>query len=258
MGVVTVSSSAGQTPLGLSTRFSTLSSPTKRVSILAFKANKPKNKSLVAPQESICLPIETSKESPKRLRRNRKSSEPVRALPVTEAQAPSCTLDLDFNKAAAKLENLYKLSPPTVISDTEDKDRVAKKGRRRRKRVVEGDEKREKENIDTVVRSQKKKVNRLSLEKRIALGKSKELEAFTSAQKRKHRGDNEYEKINRLVREYSASTNLNSLDWRKMKIPPVLPSSEHAWLFKLMQPMKVSLLLVAPCCHPNLHPKRKN
>lgn len=34
-----------------------------------------------------------------------------------------------------------------------------------------------------------------------------------------------------------------SLDWKKMKFPPVLVSSEHAWLFKLMQPMKAILLV---------------
>ncbi|XP_059462714.1 RNA polymerase sigma factor sigE, chloroplastic/mitochondrial-like [Corylus avellana] len=48
-------------------------------------------------------------------------------------------------------------------------------------------------------------------------------------------------KIEKLVREYSASTDLVSLDWKKMRIPPVLPSSEHVWLFKLMQPMKALL-----------------
>ncbi|KAL0400626.1 UNVERIFIED_CONTAM: RNA polymerase sigma factor sigE, chloroplastic/mitochondrial [Sesamum latifolium] len=61
---------------------------------------------------------------------------------------------------------------------------------------------------------------------------------FALSQKKKQSKKYEDEKIDRLVRDYSAATDLVSLDWRKMKIPPVLRSSEHYWLFKLMQPMK--------------------
>lgn len=239
MGVVTISSSAARATLGLSMRYSALSSPSKRVTILAFKTDKPKNTSLVSPQESISLPIETSKENSKRLRRIRKPSERVQALSTIEASP--CSSELDYNEAAAKLENIYKLSPEIFISDTEDEDRVAKRGRRRRKRVVDGDEKVEKETGDTIVRGDRKNVQRLSLEKRIALKKNKDFEVVASVPKMKHSEHNEDEKINRLVREYSASTDLVSLDWKKMKIPPVLPSSEHIWLFKLMQPMKAIL-----------------
>ncbi len=69
------------------------------------------------------------------------------------------------------------------------------------------------------------------------MSKKKEERVVASIQK-KRLGKNEDENIDSLVREYSASTDLVSLNWKKMKIPPVLPSSEHAWLFKLMQPMK--------------------
>ncbi|KAJ6748844.1 RNA polymerase SIGMA FACTOR SIGE CHLOROPLASTIC/MITOCHONDRIAL [Salix purpurea] len=81
---------------------------------------------------------------------------------------------------------------------------------------------------------------RLSLDKRIALRIKNEEKLVTSVGKTKDR-KNENEKIDELVMEYSASTNLVSLDWKKMKIPPVLTSAEHVWLFKLMQPMKTLL-----------------
>ncbi|KAK4384876.1 RNA polymerase sigma factor sigE, chloroplastic/mitochondrial [Sesamum angolense] len=58
------------------------------------------------------------------------------------------------------------------------------------------------------------------------------------SRKKKQSKNFEDEKIDRLVRDYSAATDLVGLDWRKMKIPPVLGSSGHDWLFKLMQPMK--------------------
>jgi hypothetical protein len=40
-------------------------------------------------------------------------------------------------------------------------------------------------------------------------------------------------KIEKLVREYSASTDLVSLDQKKMRITPVLPSSEHVWFVQV-------------------------
>jgi RNA polymerase sigma factor len=43
-----------------------------------------------------------------------------------------------------------------------------------------------------------------------------------------------------LLREHSVSTDMGSLDWKRMKIPPVLSSAQSARLFKTMQPMKVS------------------
>ena len=43
-----------------------------------------------------------------------------------------------------------------------------------------------------------------------------------------------------LLREYAVSTDMGSLDWRRMKIPPVLTSAQSARLFKIVQPMKVT------------------
>ncbi|KAK2983655.1 hypothetical protein RJ640_023189 [Escallonia rubra] len=238
MGVVTVSSSAARTPLGLSTRCSAHPSSTKRALILAFKSDKTKNTALAAPQESVCIPVEISKENQKRRRRVKKSSERVQALPTTEASP--CALELDYNEAAAKLESIYKLSPTIFEPDTKEEDCVVKPVRRRRKRTID-DEKAQKGPADNVVRSHTKNVKRLSLERRIALKRNKDDEVVTSAQRSRNSEDDQDEKINRLVREYSVSTNLVSLNWKKMKIPPVLPSSEHTWLFKLMLPMKAIL-----------------
>lgn len=52
-------------------------------------------------------------------------------------------------------------------------------------------------------------------------------------------GEREFEEM--LLREHSVSTDMGSLDWKRMKIPPVLTSSQSARLFKTMQPMKESL-----------------
>ncbi|KAG8390377.1 hypothetical protein BUALT_Bualt01G0077100 [Buddleja alternifolia] len=189
---------------------------------------------LTAPLESLALPLEANKENEKRLRKVKKRPERVNAVSIDEA-CPS-TLELDYNEAAAKLEYIYKRSPAIE----EVKDQSAKRRQPRRKKTREAEEG-EKRTSDDVVRGERKKGVRLSLEKRIALRMSKEGEFLASSRKKKHIKNDEDEKIDRLVRDYSASTDLVSLDWKKMKIPPVLPSSEHAWLFKLMQPMKAIL-----------------
>ncbi|KAL2542201.1 RNA polymerase sigma factor sigE [Abeliophyllum distichum] len=238
MGVVTVPSSAARTPLGLSSRFSTRVSPVNRPVILSLeKDNKTKKPAFVAPRESVSLPVETAKENEKRLR----AVKQVHAVSTGEA-SPS-TLELDYNVAAATLENIYKRSPTEAVSDDEIKEHMVKRRRWRRKRVGEAEEEGEMGVVDNVVRRQRKNAKRLSLEKRIALKMNKEGEVIASSQKRKLCRSYEDEKIDRLVREYSVSTDLVSLDWKKMKIPPVLPSSEHAWLFKLMQLMKAILQL---------------
>ncbi|XP_057950461.1 RNA polymerase sigma factor sigE, chloroplastic/mitochondrial [Malania oleifera] len=237
MGVVTVSSSASQTPLGLSSRFSTQRSASKRFLILAFKTNKTKNTALVTPNESIPLPIKTSKEH-QELRQATKPSKRVKAVSVDEASP--CAIELDYNEAAAKLENIFKLSPTTDASDVEDVGCVRKRRRQRRKKNSEDEKEEEKVSASNVVRNQSRKQKRLGLEQRIALSKMKEDRVVDSVLKKKNSKD-ENEKIHRLLRESSAPTDLIGLDWRKMKIPRVLPSSEHAWLFKLMQPMKAAL-----------------
>ncbi|GMH19620.1 hypothetical protein Nepgr_021461 [Nepenthes gracilis] len=237
MGVVTVSSSASRTPLGLSRRFIVHQSTLKRPLTLAYKTNKNKNKALVAPHEPTALPIESSKEHQKRSRSVAKASTGVRTV---DAEAASqYAAELDYNEAAAKLENIYKLSPATDASDLENTDDVVRRIRQRRKNGVVVEET-EKGSGGKVVMSKMKVAKRLSLDKRIELKKKKEGKSILSTRKTEFI-DNEENKVEELVREYSASTDLVSLDWKKMKIPPVLPSSEHAWLFKLMQPMKVIL-----------------
>ncbi|XP_031257106.1 RNA polymerase sigma factor sigE, chloroplastic/mitochondrial [Pistacia vera] len=229
MGVVTVSSSAARTPVGLSTKFQTHHSTLKRPLIVAFKGDKTDNTALVAPHELIPLPIEAPKQQRKRLGKGSKSLKRVKAVFTDEASP--CTSEVDYNEAAAKLENIYKLSPAIRTSDVEDNDGVMRRGRRRRKRASEAD------TSKPVVRNMTKRPKRLNLDKRIELRKNKIDEVVEKRQKTKDvKAENE--KIEILVRDYSSSTDLVSLDWKKMKIPPVLSSTEHTWLFKLMQPMK--------------------
>nr|XP_048325952.1 RNA polymerase sigma factor sigE, chloroplastic/mitochondrial [Ziziphus jujuba var. spinosa] len=237
MGVVTVSSSAAQTPLGLSPKFPTYQSISKKPLIVAFKADKFNETALVAPHEQIPLPIEARKEHQKRLGKVNKPSKRVNAAITDEAS--TCTLEVDYNEAAAKLENIYKLSPMTDASDVEDVGGLKTRGRRRKKKISADDEE-EKRTSGSFVRSRRKKAKRLNLDKRVELKKNKVDEVNACVRKRKE-SISENDKIENLVREYSASTDLVSLDWKKMKIPPVLPSTEHAWLFKLMQPLKALL-----------------
>ncbi|KAB2596784.1 RNA polymerase sigma factor sigE [Pyrus ussuriensis x Pyrus communis] len=238
MGVVTVSTSAARTPLGLSTKSTSQRSPFRKPWIVAFKTDESNKTALVAPQGNIPLPIETRKKLQKRIGKARKLAKSVKST-ATDVAAPCTTLEVDYNEAAAKLENLYKRSPEIEADvDVEDADGLLRRGRKRRKKTSESDhEKEEKRTSDIVVRSKTKKAKRLNLDKRVALKWNKDEKVVSSVQKRKDQ-KNETEKIEELVREYSASTDLVSLDWKKMKIPPVLTSSEHAWLFKLMQPMK--------------------
>ncbi|KAM4068816.1 hypothetical protein ACB094_12G041300 [Castanea mollissima] len=237
MGVVTVSSSASRTPLGLGAKFAAQRSTSKRPLIVAFKVDKPNSTALGAPQEQIPLPIETCKDRKTRVVKANKPSRRVKAV-LTDEASP-CTLEVDYNEAAAQLENIYKLSPTTDTSDVENVDGT-RKSRGRRRKIIEGDLKAENRTSNSVIKNRIKKVQRLSLDKRITLKKNKENEVVTLLRKRKVI-KNENVRIEKLVREYSASTDLVSLDWRKMKIPPVLSSSEHVWLFKLMQPMKALL-----------------
>ncbi|PIN27125.1 hypothetical protein CDL12_00097 [Handroanthus impetiginosus] len=234
MGVVTVSSSAARSPVGLNKMYLTRASLFKMPVILSFKNDESKNTALVVSRESVNLPLESKKENGKRLRKVRKRVERINAVKTDEA-SPS-TLELDYSEAAAKLENIYKGRSATVEFDEEVKTQRRKRRESRRKRTGETEEIEEKSS-ENVVRS-KRKGKRLNLEKRIALRMKKEGELVASSQKKKHNENDDDEKIDRLVRDYSASSDFVSLDWKKMKIPPVLPSSEHVWLFKLMQPMK--------------------
>nr|AKC88733.1 sigma factor [Erodium texanum] len=209
MGVVSVSSSAARSPLGTSIKFST--ERFKRPSVVAFKEDKPNKITLVGAHEKISLPIDTPKKQQKR---RTKASKRVKAVCVEEASP--CTLELDYDEAAAKLENLFKLSPTSDSSEDEA--------------------------TDNVVRNRVRKSRRLNLEKRIALRRNKDEKVDDSLiQRKKEPKMNENEKKNKLVREHSACTNLGKVDWKRMKMPPVLPSSDQAWLFGLMQPMKALL-----------------
>ncbi|KAJ6969778.1 hypothetical protein NC653_034355 [Populus alba x Populus x berolinensis] len=236
MGIVSVSSSASWTPLGFNTKFSTCRSTAKRALIVAFKADKSNETALVAPHEQIPLPIETTKEK-KRHGKSKKSSNRLKAV---RSEVSPCTLGVDYSEAAAKLESIYKLSPGTDTSDVEDVNGVIRRCRQRKRKTSECEKEDDGRTSKIIVRNQAKKAKRLSLQKRIALRIKSDEKLVTSVGKRKGRR-NENEKIDELVREYSSSTDLASLDWKKMKIPPVLTPAEHAWLFKLMQPMKASL-----------------
>ncbi|CAI0449852.1 unnamed protein product [Linum tenue] len=236
MGVVTVSSSASRNPLGLTTRVSSSGSNSWRPLIVAFKSDKSDSTSLVSPSNSTHLQL--SVKSSSKVKKGRpKKSDRVSSVPK---------LDVDYNEAAAKLESIYKLSPP---SDGEDDDVVVTRDRQRKRKSRDGAVKPGR----VVVRNLAKKAKRLSLDKRVALKKNhvkveecREEEGRvvvgSSASKKRVRRD-EGEKIDELVRQYTGSTDLASLDWKKMKFPPVLPSSEHNWLFKLMQPMKALIQL---------------
>lgn len=234
MGVVTVSSSAARTPLRLGAKFSNHNSTLKRPTIVAFKADKHTNTTLVSPHEQVTLPVESNNRTKKRSGKTSKSLKRVKAVFTDEASP--CTSEVDYNEAAAKLENIFNLSPMTDDTDVESKDGRSRSGQQRRKKS-------DKRSGDGIIRNQTKRIKRLDLDKRIALKNNKEDKAAPSLKKQKET-KNEADEIDDLVRDYSASTDLVSLDWKKMKIPPVLPSSEHTRLFKLVQPMKVRLLLL--------------
>ena len=225
MGVVFISSSAARSPLGLSTDLLTHRSSLKKLpSIVAFKADESTNSALITPGEQV-----SEKQKEKRVVTRRKPCK-------DQNSAPSCSLGVDYNEAAARLESIYKLSPPatSLEEDVIDASKGKVSRRRKRKESDGGEEKK------VVVRSNVKKEKRLNLDKRIALKRNiQEKPVIVSAQKKVTKRQQEEEKIERLVRDYSASNDVVSLDWKKMKMPPVLSSTEHTWLFKLMQPMKV-------------------
>ncbi|KAK8465653.1 hypothetical protein PHAVU_009G137600 [Phaseolus vulgaris] len=235
MGVVTVSSSAARTPLGLNTKFSC--NRLKRPLIIAFKGDKHDDSALVATQEKIPVPVETSKTQKKKMGKAKKLPKRERVAFVEENSQTS--LDVDYNEAAAMLENIYKLSPASDTANAECMDGKIKRVSRRRKKIVDDCEEKD-VNDDRVVRNQNKKAKRLGLDQRISLKSNTDGDEVVPTQKKRN-ANNSVEKIEELIREYSASTDFVGMDWRRMKIPPVLSSSEHAWLFKLMQPVKTIL-----------------
>ncbi|XP_068666238.1 RNA polymerase sigma factor sigE, chloroplastic/mitochondrial-like [Aristolochia californica] len=235
MGVVTVSSSASRAPFGIGTGFSSYHSPLKRHIFLAFKTDKGKNSALVAPQESV--QIKAPKKHQKGLRRATKTAKRVRAISTDGAS--SCTPDLDYNAAAAKLENIYKLSPAEV-SDVEESEVIPQLRRKTRKKS-HGQKEKPWPETHVVVRNHRRKAGRLNLEKRIALKRKKDEEKDVSGQSEQKKQEVSSRDVDRLAGDHTVSTDLVSPDWKKMKMPAVLSSSEHSWLFSLIQPMKALL-----------------
>ncbi|QHN93776.1 RNA polymerase sigma factor sigE/mitochondrial [Arachis hypogaea] len=231
MGVVTVSSSAARTPLGLNTKFSTHGSALKRPLVIAFKGDKHNDSALIATKEKVPIHVEMEKSNnKKRMGKINKSPKRGRTISIEE----SAMLDVDYNEAAAILENIYKLSSASETHNAVYIDTKTKRVLRREKKIADKEGEVNNNDRTRVIRNRNTKTKRLSLDKRIALKNN------IPTPKKRIVKDNS-EKIEELVREYSGSTDLVSLDWKKMKIPPVLPSSEHTWLFKLMQPMKALL-----------------
>ncbi|KVG05263.1 hypothetical protein Ccrd_026579 [Cynara cardunculus var. scolymus] len=116
------------------------------------------------------------------------------------SEALSCSLDLDYNEAASELDRIYKLSPTTIESDTEDHDdQVINRVQRGRRKISDANEKPENRTAVDIVRGQHKRLQRFSLEKRIQLKNKKDVAVITSNQKRKHGKVNEDEEVNRLI-----------------------------------------------------------
>ncbi|CAN6345677.1 unnamed protein product [Urochloa humidicola] len=126
----------------------------------------------------------------------------------------------DYNEVAATLESIYKLSPAVVEEDDESNKNAKKKRKGRAGRST------------VIVRSRRRRRGRrMDLGKRVEM-KEKEGDAGNGKQEE----EREFEEM--LLREHSVSTDMGSLDWKRMKIPPVLSSAQSARLFKTMQPMK--------------------
>lgn len=222
MGAVTVASSASRTsPLGIGAGFSAgrLQSLQKRhVYFIAFKS-------------SDSAPVKTVTKSRKLSKRTESVSlEYAAASPSSAAVA----VDLDYSEVAEVLENIYKLSPAEVSYMEEGSTRGRRVRQREREKGAEGGE--------GVVKNRKRRIRRLSLDARIALRRRRKEEGKVvdgdCVPKIGGIGEEKVE-VDKLLREYSISFELVSVDWKKMKIPPVLSSAEHKWLFNLMQPMKV-------------------
>ncbi|XP_051122984.1 RNA polymerase sigma factor sigE, chloroplastic/mitochondrial-like [Andrographis paniculata] len=234
MGVVTASSSAARTPWGLTAGYLIRASSSKRPTVLSLKNDTSKNVALIATGESASTHAEANKENKGSRRKLKNRAKRVNAVSTDEIFASAMDMDLNLNEAAAKLEYIYERSPEATISVQDVKSQKVKRAQEGRKWCGEA----EKKTADNVVRSRTTKEKRLSLEKRIALKMKKEGKVPVSSSLQGSQSKACNDNTDRLVRDYSSSTGLVSLDWKKMKIPPVLPSSEHTRLFKLMQQVK--------------------
>ncbi|XP_021302430.1 RNA polymerase sigma factor sigE, chloroplastic/mitochondrial isoform X2 [Sorghum bicolor] len=144
----------------------------------------------------------------------------------------------DYNEVAAALESIYKLSPAVEVDEEnerhgghDDDDEGGKKAKKKRKSRVAG-------RSTVIVKSRRRRRGR-----RMDLGKRVEMKSAAVSREgdEDDEGEREREFEEMLLREHSVSTDMGSLDWKRMKIPPVLTSSQSARLFKTMQPMKESL-----------------
>lgn len=177
MGVVFISSSAARSPLGLSSDYLlTQRSSLKKPSIVAFKADDSTNSPLIIPR---VLDKQKEKRVVATRRKPCKATKTTTKSPLDQNVAPSCPLD--YNEAAARLENIYKLSPPPPATtlEEEEEDGTKVKVPRRRKRKDSGEE-----NKKVVVRNNGEKEKRLTLDKRIALKRNNVQEKPVNARRK--------------------------------------------------------------------------
>ncbi|XP_020575409.1 RNA polymerase sigma factor sigE, chloroplastic/mitochondrial [Phalaenopsis equestris] len=226
MDVVTFSNAPSRTsPLGIGSGYSAgWSQPLRRrhLSFVAFKSS--------------------DTNSAKTLTKSRKQAKRAQTISIESASASPASAavaaDLDYSEVAEALENIYKLSP--AQESEMELDSKLGRGRHRKKRCKDGVE-----SGEGVVRNRKRRTRRLSLDGRIALQRLRkeegELLAGDGVRDDASKEEKEELEVVKLLREYSVSIDLGSLDWKKMNIPPVLSLAEHNWLFKLMQPMKAML-----------------
>ncbi|XP_047094575.1 RNA polymerase sigma factor sigE, chloroplastic/mitochondrial-like [Lolium rigidum] len=158
---------------------------------------------------------------------SKQSTAAAKLLPPAEVEEAAAGISTDYNEVAAALETLYQLSPTLVEDEQLDQTKKAtKKKRKVRKKAAA------KTTIPirkVVVKSQRPR--RMDLGKRVEMR-----EAAGKEEVGEERGFEEA-----LLREHAVSTDMGSLDWRRMKIPPVLTSAQSARLFKIVQPMKAIL-----------------
>ncbi|KAL5230625.1 hypothetical protein ABZP36_029401 [Zizania latifolia] len=130
----------------------------------------------------------------------------------------------DYNEVAAALESIYKLSPAVVDEKDGDDDKSKKAKRKKKGRVGRK---------AAVTVSSRRRIGgqRMDLGKRVRMRREGEAGAGKGEEK-----EREFEEM--LLREHAVSTDMGSLDWKRMKIPPVLSSPQSARLFRIMQPMK--------------------
>ncbi|WVZ99751.1 hypothetical protein U9M48_045007 [Paspalum notatum var. saurae] len=178
--------------------------------------------SLKAPRRRSCSAL----ASPAAEQRQSTAVPKRRPLPPSKAEEEEEVRErttTDYSEVAAALESIYKLSPAVVEDEEEEKKAKKKKKKKQRKGTV-------------VVRSRRmRRGRRMDLGKRVEMKQSRE-EGDGDGSCKHDEEERAFEEM--LLREHSVSTDMGSLDWKRMKIPPVLSSAQSARLFKTMQPMQ--------------------